>query len=265
MSDDGYDLPAMTLTGIDHLVIAVHDVEAAAATLEAGLGLAVTGGGRHETAGTHNRLAFLGDAYLELIGAFDRSRVWASPAFAVGGAALAVLDSGREGLATFALATDDVRQDVARLRLAGSSIGEPGAGSRVRPDGETVRWVTAFPALGAERPPFLIEHDLEGAEWGAGARAARAAFRHPRGGRVRLTALELPVHDPGAVAAEYGCVLGLAFSEGWRALVGEHELVLRRAATRGEPPAVRLAAEAGTPPLEVTRVGVRWVIEPAAP
>ena len=41
--------------------------------LEAALGLAVTGGGRHELGGTFNRLAFLGDTYLELIGVFDRS------------------------------------------------------------------------------------------------------------------------------------------------------------------------------------------------
>ena len=61
------------LLGIDHLVIAVRDPDAAAATMEADLGLAVTGGGRHEHAGTFNRLAFLGDTYLELIGVFDRA------------------------------------------------------------------------------------------------------------------------------------------------------------------------------------------------
>ena len=33
--------------GIDHLVIAVPDPDAAAALLEAAIGLAVTGGGRH--------------------------------------------------------------------------------------------------------------------------------------------------------------------------------------------------------------------------
>ena len=59
------------LLGIDHLVIAVPDPDAAAADLEAALGLAATGGGRHERAGTFNRLIFLGDAYLELIGVWD--------------------------------------------------------------------------------------------------------------------------------------------------------------------------------------------------
>ena len=61
--------------GIDHLVIAVPDPDASAAVLAAALGVAVTGGGRHELGGTHNRLAFLGDTYLELIGVFDRELV----------------------------------------------------------------------------------------------------------------------------------------------------------------------------------------------
>jgi hypothetical protein len=54
----------LVLLGIDHLVIAVRSVEAAAEILERDLGLAVAGGGRHETMGTHNRLAFLGDTYV---------------------------------------------------------------------------------------------------------------------------------------------------------------------------------------------------------
>ena len=86
--------------------------------LERELGLAVTGGGRHETMGTYNRLAFLGDTYLELIGVFDEGLIRSSTSFAVGGAALELLESGREGLATYALATDDVAGDVRRLRAS---------------------------------------------------------------------------------------------------------------------------------------------------
>jgi len=247
------------LLGIDHLVVAVRDVEAAVVAVEDGLGLAFTGGGRHEAMGTYNRLAFLGDTYVEVIGVFDRALVVSSSTFAVGNAALAMLETGGDGLATYALATDDVRGDVARLRGAGSSIGEPVAGSRRRPDGELVQWTTAFPELAPDRPPFLIEHEPRGAEWGAEARAARATFRHPGGGAVRLTALELPVADPGVVAQAYGTVLGIAFSEGWRTQVGEQAVVLRGAADPEEVPVVRLLAEPGTPPLDVLVCGVRWI------
>ncbi len=188
------------LLGIDHLVIAARSVEAAADLLERDLGLAVTGGGRHEAMGTYNRLVFLGDTYIELIGVFDAALVRSSSSFAVGNAALAQLEARGDGLATYALATGDVARDVERLRTAGSPIGEPVTGSRVRPDGEVVRWVCSFPELGPERPPFLIEHETVGAEWGDEARAARAAFRHPGGGRVRLTALEIPGADREQVA-----------------------------------------------------------------
>ena len=192
------------LLGIDHLVVAVRSVEAAAAIVERDLGLAVTGGGRHEAMGTYNRLAFLGDTYLELIGVFDRDLVRSSGSFAVARAALDQLDARGEGLATYALAVDDVAAEVSRLRSAGSPVGDPVPGSRRRPDGEVVRWTCAFPELGPERPPFLIEHEAAGSEWGDAVRAARAAFRHPGGGAVRLASLELPAPDAAAVADAYG-------------------------------------------------------------
>src|SRR6187402_2928399 len=189
--------------GIDHLVIAVPDPDAAAALLEAAIGLVATGGGRHELAGTFNRLAFLGDTYLELIGVFDPALVALPEASPVGRASMALLDAGREGLATYALATGDVAGEVEQLRDAGSAIGDAVPGSRRRPDGELVRWVTAFPALGPDRPPFLIEHEPVGAEWGPAAREARATFRHPAGGAVRLEALTIPVPDVRAAAERY--------------------------------------------------------------
>lgn len=252
--------------GIDHLVIAVRDIGAAAGVLERDLGLAFTGGGRHEAMGTHNRLAFLGDTYVELIGVFDRELVLSSRTFAVGNAALTHLETHGEGLVTFALATDDVGRDVARLQAAGSPIGGPVAGSRVRRDGEAVRWVCAFPELGPDRPPFLIEHEDVGAEWGEAARKARAAYRHPGGGRLRLASLDLPVEDAAAVAREYGTVLGIAFSERWRVVLGDQAIVLgsdagggqRAGADRLGEPVVVLTGEPIAEPLELVRLGIRW-------
>ena len=48
--------------GIDHLVIAVADPDYAATQLELEVGLKATGGGRHKTLGTFNRLVWLGDS-----------------------------------------------------------------------------------------------------------------------------------------------------------------------------------------------------------
>jgi hypothetical protein len=257
----------MPILGIDHLVIAVRDPDAAAADLERELRLAFTGGGRHAAAGTWNRLAFLDDAYLELIGVEDRGRVLANPEFAVGSAALAVLDAGSEGLATWAVAVHDCAAEVSRLHRGGSPIGDPMRGSRVRPDGETVRWVTAFPALGPAEPPFLIEHEMAGAEWGPAAMAERRAFEHPGLGRARLGALVLPVPDPANTAARFEAVVGIRFdagASGWAAQVGPHAVSLLTAAANLGP-IVRLQTPVhGAARRSLVCYGVGWDIRPAA-
>jgi len=253
----------MSFVGIDHLVIAVADPDAAAAALERDLGIAFTGGGRHERGGTFNRLAFLGETYIELIGVFDPAMVRSAGSFAVGPAAMAVLDAGHEGFATYALASDDVSADVARLRTDGSPIDAPVSGSRTRPDGETVRWVAAFPALGPAEPPFLIEHVPTGIEWGPDARAERAAFRHPVGGMLRVTALELPVGDVAAAMGRYRSVLQIQVApDGWTAIGGQGVRLM--AAHGATLPVVRISAsDRAAGPATVRRFGVQWVRGPA--
>jgi hypothetical protein len=251
------------LLGIDHLVIAVQDPDAAAALMEADLGLAVTGGGRHEHAGTFNRLAFLGDTYLELIGVFDRSLVEAATGTPIGRASLALLETGREGLATYALATDGLVGEVSRLRTHGSLIGDAVPGSRTRTDGEVVRWLTAFGELGPECPPFLIEHEPAGSEWGSQARMARAAFRHPVGGRVRLEAITLPVEDRATVRVRYQHEVGVDVRGDGTAVVRDQGIRLVRAHDAALP-AVALAGDPGTPALDLVRFGIRWTRSPAA-
>jgi catechol 2,3-dioxygenase-like lactoylglutathione lyase family enzyme len=130
------------LLGIDHLVIAVPDPDAAARDFADALGLAATGGGRHEGSGTFNRLIFLEDTYLELIGIEDRDLAAGGP---IGAAALAAVDAGRSGLVTWAIATDGARREVSSLRTtdrrSATSLPESGfartagrfAGTRPRP------------------------------------------------------------------------------------------------------------------------------------
>jgi len=221
------------LLGIDHLVIAVADPDAAAVELEAALGLAATGGGRHAS-GTGNRLVFLGDAYLELIGVWDRALALAHP---IGAAVVRALDANAPGLVTYALATDGARREVMALRAAGSPISDAIAGSRVRPDGEVVAWQCAFPPLlGLTEAPFLIEHELSGSEWGEGARRARAAFLHPFGGTARLVGIEVVVPDPAATAAAYASVVGVAVPPGPGPVPGEREARIGGHGIRLVPP-----------------------------
>lgn len=196
------------LLGIDHIVIACRDPDAAAALVESEAGLSAGAGGRHPRFGTFNRLIWLGDAYLELMGVEDAELARGR---GIGAATLALLEQGAEGFASFAVASDALERDVAAFRAAGAPYAEPKPGERERPDGEVVRWATALPdRLGADGLPFLIEHRYEGAEWGPEVRATRAADIQPFGGTARLARLELAVRDPAAAAARFRANLGLS-------------------------------------------------------
>ncbi|MDP9249857.1 MAG: VOC family protein [Chloroflexota bacterium] len=195
-------------SGIDHLIVAVPDPEAAAELLTERLGISFSSGGQHPGGGTFNRIAFLGEHYLELIGVVDPSL---AGAWFGGKAAVRALEHGG-GLATYALVEDDLEAAVARLQAAGSSIGAVTSGSRQRADCELVEWWTATPAeLGPDRPPFLIKHARVGSEWGAEALAARREMRHPIGSPAILVRLDIATPDPPALAGEYAAELGVEF------------------------------------------------------
>lgn len=130
---------------LDHVLIAVDDLEAAAADLLAGNGLASAEGGRHAGWGTANRIVPLGDAYLELIAVVDAEEAARS--------AFGRWVGSSRGPFAWAVRTDDVDAFAERHGL------EVGAGSRARPDGSTLRWrLTGLESAAAEPLlPFVIE------------------------------------------------------------------------------------------------------------
>ena len=210
------------LIGIDHVVVAVDDPDKAAATLERRLGLAATGGGRHEAFGTMNRLVWLGDAFLELIGVFDGElarRSW------LGLPVLAALERGG-GLVTWAFSVDDLDDALRWAPKDGRLLG-PVDGERRRPDDRIVRWRVARPDEISPTAPFLIEHDLQAAEWSAPDREARQAEQHPFGGRARLASLEVETPSPAAAAGLLRSLLAAAVEPAGRSAVrvrlGPHE------------------------------------------
>jgi catechol 2,3-dioxygenase-like lactoylglutathione lyase family enzyme len=249
----------LVLAGIDHVILAVADPDGAAAEMERVLGLRASAGGRHDAHGTHNRLIFLGDAYLELMGVFDAGladRSW------WGAHAKQLLSREPAAYAGLPLASDDLDADIARLRALGSPISEPIAGERRRPDGELVRWRVARllepdPDLGLS---FLIEHDAGAAEWRPADRAARAAEVHPLGTPARLVRVELPVSDVRAATLRLLRQLGLQFRPslagrgGRDAAIGLHTLRVSTAAARP-----RITLRAGTKPREILDLlGCDW-------
>ncbi len=249
------------LRGIDHLVIAVPDLDAAVQELTQGLGLGFTAGGRHPGAGTANRIAFLGEPYLELITVEDESAARERP---IGTAALRALEQGG-GLATYALVDDALEVTVPELQANGSAIGPVTHGSRERPDGEKVEWWTAtFERLGPDRPPLLIRHAYAGAEWSPAALDGRRAFAHPIGSPVSLERLDLAAADPPGLAAEYFAQVGVEF---WAVAdlavttIGPHTIRLRPASEMQFPAVIVLGA-AVDEPRSVEALGVRFLVEP---
>jgi len=119
-------------TGIDHIVIAVRDLGSAADDY-ARAGFTVTPGGEHAGGVTHNALvAFADGSYFELI-------AWTRPETPVDTDWWRRFQAG-EGFIDFALRTDDLDAEVARLRASGLDVPEPRAGVRTRPDGQRVEW-----------------------------------------------------------------------------------------------------------------------------
>jgi hypothetical protein len=220
------------LAGIDHVVLAVEDPEAAASTIAEKLGLDATGGGRHEAMGTFNRLVWLGDSYLELIGVFDRelaARSWLGPAV------LAAIERGG-GLATWAVAVDDLDRQLTWLPPDAGFVG-PLDGDRRRDDGRVVRWRLAHPPALDPATPFLIQHDPDGAEWTPDERVARAEQRHPVGGRVRLAGIEVATETAPVAAGRLRRLLATSAQPAGRGVVqivlGAQEARIVQARPRG--------------------------------
>ena len=188
---------------IDHVAYAVRDLDDAAVRFRTEFGLDSVVGGRHAGWGTANRIVPLGEQYLEMIGVVDEAEAEATD---FGRSVLQRTETG-DGWFLIAVASDDVV-------LVGERIGlEVEAGTRIRPDGEVLRWRMA----GLEDPrrepwmPFFLTWDVPGslhpgsARAGHGIRAEGIAWVEVGGDPERLGAWlgdeELPIRvksdEPG--------------------------------------------------------------------
>ena len=243
------------LLGIDHIVVAVADPDLAVAQLGEALGVEPGGGGRHDRLGTFNRLLWLGDSFIELIGIFEPDLAAGSW---IGAPTVRSMKRGG-GLATWAIATDDIAADVDLLRATGSDLSDPIDGERARPDAQVVRWRLATPPmLEPSGPPFLIEHDPTSAEWTTADRASRAG----RPGRLR--GIDLVVPDAESTATWFARTLGIEWrrpvgAPPFETHIGDHFVRLRQGEER-DPANIAVAVE-GTEPTTFDLLGCRWAVD----
>jgi hypothetical protein len=118
---------------LDHIVVALHDLEEAIRDYSA-LGFTVLRGGVHSNGATHNALiAFEDGSYIELLASTGAAPL---PGFMD----WSILLQNGEGLAAYALRTGNIKAEAARLKVNGIAIGEITAGQRQRSDGATIQW-----------------------------------------------------------------------------------------------------------------------------
>jgi hypothetical protein len=137
---------------IDHVILAVGDLDEAGQEVLRRYGLASVPGGRHPGWGTGNRIVPLGPNYLELMGVVDREEAQADP---FGAQVVATVAHG-DRLMGWCVATSDLQSIAQRLGL------EISAGSRVLPDGQVLRWRAAGmdDAVPRRSFPFFITWDV---------------------------------------------------------------------------------------------------------
>ncbi|HEU4674009.1 MAG TPA: VOC family protein [Candidatus Limnocylindrales bacterium] len=201
---------------LDHVLIAVADLDAAAADLDRRAGLASVAGGRHEAWGTANRIVPLGATYLELIAIVD-------PKLAATTTVGRWIERTAKGRPMgWVLRTTDI--DAVTDRLGLTAV----AGSRLTPDGRTLTWRTAGIDEASAEPslPFFIE-------WGPGTPHPGTASVAHRAGAVRLAGIDV-TGDGERLVAWLGDVR-----------LGDGRLPV--AVTAGEPRVrgVRLATDSG--------------------
>jgi len=206
---------------VDHVVIAVRDLEAAAQRWRDTAGVSFQRGGLHP-GGTENCLGVFSrhELYVELITVRDPAS--ADP--------FTRLASAHQGPLTWAVGTDDVERDAGLLTGAGLAVGPVRSGSRRCPDGSEVTWRSAIVGPpGTTAWPFLIEWPTHG-EVRLGAGAAVTG--------LRVTGMTLGVPDPGAAARLLVGALGFTRMPGDDLVVtdGEVKVALTDSGTRRPGP-----------------------------
>lgn len=178
---------------IDHIVIAVTDLEAAVRDYDA-LGFTVLQGGAHPRGSRNALVAFEDGAYLEII-AFGRPvpgfRWWE------------VLSAAGSGLVDYALLPDDLDKRLAAVRDHGIAIDGPIDGERLQPDGSRIAWRSARPP--EPDIPFLCEDVTARA-----LRVPEGAARRHRNGVTGVAGVTVAVRDLGVSTARYRAMLGAA-------------------------------------------------------
>ena len=144
-------------THLDHLIVAVDDLEAAAKNHQTLFGMTPVWSGKHKELGTSNALFAFKNTYFELLSATGEGL----------GADLVnhYLNQSGEGLIGIVFATDDIKKAKSSLEEQGFNMPDISSGEGINSSDQQVRrWKNLFlpPELSRGLFSFIIEH-TEGA------------------------------------------------------------------------------------------------------
>jgi len=186
------------LAGIDHVLVGVHDLEAARRTSRH-LGFTVSPRGRHIGWGTANYCVMFPQGYIELLGIVDATQFCNN---------LERFLETREGLLGVAFAADDAAAAGAALTARGLAPAAPRDLRRELelPEGAVepaFRLVHLPPGATPGVPSFICQHLTPELVW------QEAWLGHDNGARA-IDSVTAVVDDPGVVATAYGALFGAA-------------------------------------------------------
>ncbi|MGB3328969.1 MAG: VOC family protein [Thermomicrobiales bacterium] len=241
-------------TGIDHIVIAVDDLDTATRDFTAA-GFTVTPGGEHKGGASANVLVTFQDgAYFELIafrvaqGGYDAWRT--------------LLQKAGEGFVDFALRTNDLDAELASLRSHGLDAQDPQSGGRFRPDGQRLDWRTLrFGPGDSAALPFYCVDETDRALRVPGGEAAVHA-----NGVTGVSTVRIVVADLSTAGTQYAALTGadgMPFNAGDDAVAGAIRFPIGTAGAvvellepaPGENPLRAQLAARGEKPYEVVLTG----------
>lgn len=149
--------PSQATHQIDHVIVAISDLEVGIARFEELTGVRPVRGGKHPAAGTQNALVALGpQQYLEILAPqndvdLPEAQDW-------------LLELNELKPAGFAASTSDIANTMELLERQGYVTADPIPGSRDKPDGTTLKWSTLIisePTIAGA--PFFIEWEASSA------------------------------------------------------------------------------------------------------
>jgi catechol 2,3-dioxygenase-like lactoylglutathione lyase family enzyme len=189
------------LTSLDHIIIGVHHLDAAADTFAHKLGLLPSGGGVHPAGGTANRIIVIGDTYLELI-TVDRPEEAQE--------SIRQRLAKGEGYLNFVLSSNDLEADCQAMRQRGVTVFGPKPGSLRSGDGRSRAWMRAdIERLDlTQRYPFLIQHDSMGEERRRRLAGWSTPPEHPLG-VFKVLSVTLAVEDLDEASRRFSHIYGL--------------------------------------------------------